>query len=475
MIKIKKLSLKKVIIPLVVIVLLAAAGGGYLLLKNRAGSTAAQSGSTTAAKTSAAKRGSLTISASGTGTLKAGQTANLAFTASGTVAGVQVQVGDKVTKGQALASLKDTESLATAVNSAELDLISAKKTLSDYQGSAATNLANAQLAVSTATKAFDEAKAGLIKQGMVRCDQDATDAYYNKYLLAQDNLTKLESQGSGDSYYLSTIVPAKNVVASALATYEYCAGFTDYEITSSQATLSLTEANLKTAKAELDTLTKNAGIDPDTLAEKQNAVDAAQIAYDRAKKTLDGTTLTAPFDGTILSVAGAAGDEVGTATFISLADLDHPVISFAVDETDMDKVAVGESATVVFDALPTLTYTGQVTRVDPSLSSSGNVSALTGLISLDLNSAGQSGKRSLPAGLGAAVEIVGGKAENAVLIPVEALRDLGDGQYGVFVVAADGTMTLKPVTVGLMDATYAEIKDGVRMGELVSTGTTGAN
>jgi multidrug efflux pump subunit AcrA (membrane-fusion protein) len=143
-------------------------------------------------------------------------------------------------------------------------------------------------------------------------------------------------------------------------------------------------------------------------------------------------------------------------------------VEFSVDETDMDKVKVGETATVVFDALPNNTYTGAVTQVDASLSTVSGYQALKGVITLELTTE-QSASPFL-SGLTGSVEIINGKAENALLVPLEALRDLGDGQYGVMVVQSDSSLKLKVVEVGLMDDTYAEIKSGVSLGDKVSTG-----
>ena len=64
------------------------------------------------------------------------------------------------------------------------------------------------------------------------------------------------------------------------------------------------------------------------------------------------------------------------------------------------------------------------------------------------------------------------RALNAVLAPVQALRELGEGQYAVFVVAADGELELRPVEVGLQDYVNAEIVSGLQPGEVVSTGET---
>ncbi len=76
----------------------------------------------------------------------------------------------------------------------------------------------------------------------------------------------------------------------------------------------------------------------------------------------------------------------------------------------------------------------------------------------------------MPVGLNAAVDVIAGRAENALLVPVEALREIDTGTYAVFVVGADGGLVLRPVEVGLQDLTWAEITSGLQAGEVVSTG-----
>jgi multidrug efflux pump subunit AcrA (membrane-fusion protein) len=76
---------------------------------------------------------------------------------------------------------------------------------------------------------------------------------------------------------------------------------------------------------------------------------------------------------------------------------------------------------------------------------------------------------NFPVGLNATVDIIAGRAENAVLVPIEALRELDPGEYAVFVVE-NGEPKLRVVQVGLMDITLAEIISGLEAGEVVSTG-----
>lgn len=469
--KIKKTGTKRRMILVILAAAVVLVGGTLAYMQwGRSSTVVAQT--PVASKTTLAKTGTLIISASGSGTLVAGQQASLSFPVAGTLASLNVQVGDKVTAGQALAQLADLESLQNAVSSAQVNLTTAKQTLADLQNNSGATLGTAQLALADAQKAYDDAKSAVVTTQTVRCDTDTTTAYYDKYMFAKQNydqLVKRLGNGVNDANtYLVQVKPVKDILDKAYSTYIYCAGFTDYEISSSQATLTKTQAALAAAQKTVDLLTKNNGVDPDQLAVAQNNAATAQFALDTAQKNLDGATLKAPFDGTILSVAGAVGDKVGATAFITLADLAHPNIQFNVDETDMDKVAVGYDATVTFDALPDQTFNGKVTQVDPTLASVNGVKTLKGLIKVDLGTAGA--KTLFPAGMTASVEVIGGKAENAVLVPLDALKDLGGGEYGVFIVGADGQPKFTSVKVGLKDLTNAQITEGLKAGDMVTTG-----
>jgi multidrug efflux pump subunit AcrA (membrane-fusion protein) len=74
--------------------------------------------------------------------------------------------------------------------------------------------------------------------------------------------------------------------------------------------------------------------------------------------------------------------------------------------------------------------------------------------------------------MNAEIEVVAGEARNAVLVPLQALRELGPDQYAVFVVGDDGELALRPVVVGLKDYVNAEIVSGLEAGEVISLGAT---
>ena len=78
----------------------------------------------------------------------------------------------------------------------------------------------------------------------------------------------------------------------------------------------------------------------------------------------------------------------------------------------------------------------------------------------------------LLSGMTVEVEVVAGEARDVPLVPVQALRELGPDQYGVFVVKAGDELELRPVEIGLRDFVNAEVISGLEIGEVVSTGTT---
>jgi RND family efflux transporter MFP subunit len=460
---------RKILVPLLLVFIAAAAVGGFFYWQQM-NKVSAQSTTSASTKTTKVKIGNITLSSSGTGTLIPGRQANLSFTASGTVSELNGQAGDVVTESQVLAKLTGIDTLQANVDTAQENLNTAQKALDTLKASATTNLANAQLTLASANKALSTARAGLIPAGVARCDQETMDIYYAKYIAAKNQLDTLSAGDYTQDYYLYTIVPARNKVAQAYATYNYCTGYKDYEIESSQATLALAEQKVKEAQDILDLLQKNNGIEPAQLTAAENKVAGAQLDLDQAKAVLEGTTIKAPYAGTILSVAGSVGDKAGTQTFITIGDLTHPQIQFYADEADMQNISIGQEAQITFDAINGLTFTGKVTRIYPQLVTVSGYQVIEGLIDMDL-----SAEKDLPtlvSGLSASVEIIKARADNVLTVPLEALRDLGDGQYAVFVVGSDGQPKLTVVSVGLQDAASAEITTGLTQGQTVTTGVT---
>ena len=167
-----------------------------------------------------------------------------------------------------------------------------------------------------------------------------------------------------------------------------------------------------------------------------------------------------------MSIDANVGDVVGTSAIVTIADISEAWLEIFLDETDWGMIAVDYPVDVIFDVLPDKTFSGVVVQVDPALYTEQNTSVVRALVRLDESSFDGI---KLPIGSAAAVEVIGGRADGAILAPIEALREASPGQYTVFVMV-DGEPKLRVVEVGLQDLFYAEILSGLEVGDVVTTG-----
>jgi len=251
------------------------------------------------------------------------------------------------------------------------------------------------------------------------------------------------------------------------------------EIQQPQFDSALTMAAARVIQAEIALDKVKKGPDPVKLAIAEQDLAKAEATLALSQRNLEQSTILAPMDGTILSVTGMVGVDT-TGPFISMADLSRRYLTISLDGTNIDKIALDYKVEVVFDALPNQIFTGRIIQIDPILytptgervvvQTPGQITVIKGLASLDASAT--TSIDNLPLGMTATVDIVGGQAKGVVLVPVAALRQQTPGQYAVFVID-NGKQVLRPVEVGLIDSTYAEIKSGLKVGEVVVTSPAG--
>ncbi len=282
----------------------------------------------------------------------------------------------------------------------------------------------------------------------------------NALTRAQDNLAIAQANYNGavaGTSYSSSINAQSSIVAAEQALAAALSGPTEDEIRLAETAVRQAELLLQQAKLNRESNALK-------LAQDQLNVDANQVA-------LQERALVAPMDGTVMAVNAAVGESV-SGPVIVLADLEQPLVEVYIDETDLDTVGMGNEVEVVFDALPDATFVGHVVQVDPMLSDVGGVSVVRAVVQLDSDSFAK--PQTLPVGLNATVEVIGGRAQNAVLVPVEALREISPGEFAVFVME-NNEPRLRFVDVGLMDFSFAEILSGLESGETVTTGIVETN
>ena len=187
---------------------------------------------------------------------------------------------------------------------------------------------------------------------------------------------------------------------------------------------------------------------------------------EQARLLVESTRLTAPFDGKITSLIAVAGQTVGTTPIMTIATTEKLLVRFYLDETDLDKVTVGNRVTFMFDAYQNQPVDGEVVIVEPTLQVVDGTPVIVVWASLPAET-----ELSLMSGMTVDAEVIAGEVAATLIVPVQALRELAPGSYAVFIVDANGQLTMTPVTVGLRDFANAEILSGVKVGDMVSTGT----
>jgi HlyD family secretion protein len=410
--------------------------------------------------TAQVSRGDLVVSVSGSGTLSPASEVGLGFETGGYLDEVLVEIGDRVQEGDVLARL-ETDDLELAVAKADIKAREAQLDLADAsEGATDAGLANARVAVQSA-------------QTLLAVARYTYDTALNSDFDAAVRARLIEFQRSVDQYW--EVEDGNNVSQDSLDDAWSDWASTEYDLNKAlrQAEMEQLDAwnqvdqaqnRVYQARESLELL--QSGPTTDTIVRAELKADQAALALDDARDALESTELCAPFAGTVVDVTAIPGEDVGTTSIVTLADLEEPVLQFWVEESDMSGVAVGNRVEIIFEALPDDTFTGEVIRVDPALVTVGNTLAVQAWASMDLTSH----PANLLGGMNAEVEVISAESRDTLLVPLQALRELGADQYAVFVVQPDGEMVLRPVEVGLQDFVNAEILSGLELGEVVSVG-----
>ena len=448
----------------VTILAIAILGGGGYYVYNTYFKPTPTISAEPAMQTAVAHLGDLVVSASGSGQLIPASEISLGFDQTGTLSELDVAVGDLVKQGDLLARLQtnDTEdSINSSIADAQLSVVTAEnaiKTLYDNadisRTTALSDIATYAQAVRDAQYQLENYTMPLVLEGLGAVEAvDKMKAELDAALKAFDPYR----------YYSPNNETRKSLLVDlnlAQSNYDAAVKRLNYEYV-----LEVAQANLDKARRDYDKYKD--GPAPDDLKQAEAELASAQAKLSLALDTKSVIDLNAPIDGTVMSIDGNVGEVLSSTPFITLGNLQQPKLVVYIDETDLDKVVLDHEADVTFDALPDQTFTGKVVAIDPSLQTVSNVQVVTIYVLLDKES--MSADNNLLVGLNASVDVIFGRATNAVLVPIEAVRDLGDGTYAIFIVE-NGQPVLHVVQVGLTDVTTAQIISGVQAGDTVTTG-----
>ena len=386
---------------------------------------------------------------SGTGQIKPKTYVNLGATAMGRVTHLYVKEGDKVKKGEVVATIENVQQQAS-VTGQEAAIAAARTDIASYIAAEKTAEAN-----------LEHAKADLEQKTM---DWGRAQALYKDGILARQDYDAKKA--------------AYDLAVASVA----------------QAVAGVNQAKAQTDSARGHLLTQEATLQAN-------------------KDMFDRTIAIAPFDGIVTNEPVREGETVVEgiqntegSTLMTVADMSVVTAEVKVDETDIVNLALGQPADVTVDALPGKVFKGQVTLVgDQALLRSTGIAtsqSTTGteeakdfkvVVTLDDPS------KELRPGLSCTAKITTAHKTNVLSLPIQALtmHDLAldapkskggvqaattsasapvksDPVQGVFVVEKDSRGRLRakfvPVNTGITGATDIEVLSGLTAGEEVVTG-----
>ena len=261
-----------------------------------------------------------------------------------------------------------------------------------------------------------------------------------------------------------------NVVYTKVSHERYAVLFSEDSTSRDTVDVALNAYNQAVALVELDVA---------TIAQKTAALKAAQI-------NLEYTNIVSPVDGTVVSRNVTAGQTVAASfqtptLFLIATDLTKMQVDTNVSESDIAGAVEGANASFTVDAFPKRTFQGRVAQVRQAPVSVQNVITYDVVIIFD------NSDLLLKPGMTATARIVTAQSLKVLRVPSQALRftpaaaaKLGPakaakpGQQVIWVDRA-GKLTSVPVTVGLVDDSFAEIKAGdLKLGDQVVTSEAAA-
>ncbi len=260
----------------------------------------------------------------------------------------------------------------------------------------------------------------------------------------------------------------------------------------SDADFEVAESNYQVAQEDLKSRQQN-------VEAARYAVQSAQASVREAQENLSLTNIYAPVSGTVSKLSVEKGERVvGTSQMagtemLRIADLSQMEVRVDVNENDIVRVSLGDTAMIDVDAYSYLNkeFKGIVTAIANTANEKVTDEAVTEFeVRIRLLSESyqdliqQRGRYPFRPGMTASVDIITQQKENALAVPLASVttrpKDEQDstltfGQQEalievVFKKASDESVTQVEVTTGISDYENIEILSGLEAGDVVVAG-----
>ena len=303
----------------------------------------------------------------------------------GTVVEVLVEPGDELAAGDLLVLLDSTDAqLALQQAQAALETAQAQLALlkaGPHPGQVAVagaQITAARAVISQTTAQRDQLRSGAAEAEIAAARAQVAVAQAEQWVAreAHDQTMKCYDVPGSDEEICPALGPleeqarhnlhaANEALAAAQAQLDAAVAGAGSQWRTAEAAVSAAEAQQDVVQAQLDLL--QAGATAEEIAVSGAAVAQAEAALEVALVALERCQVHTPFAGTAGAVDVRVGELVGPGqSLVTLGDLATlRVETTDLDEIDVARVAVGQQATVTFDALSERVFTGRVTRIFP--------------------------------------------------------------------------------------------------------------
>lgn len=447
-----------------------------------------------------AKRGTIMQEVSVTGKTKAAKSVDLAFEKIGKIAAVNVQVGDKVVRGQTLV-VQANGDIAAQLEEAKASVLEQKATLEKLKkGTRPEEIQIQQVKV-------DNAKADLLKKiqdAYTKADdavRNKTDQIFsnpkssnpqlNAYLNIESSLKTdvewrrfiIESKLNSWQFSLDDVDLTKTnldeiktflektalVVNNATANSNLSQTTLDSwrsDISTGRTNVNAAITNLSDAESTLlveqnNLILANAGSTPEQIAEQEAKVTQAEANVKNYEAQLAKTILSSPINGVVTRQDAKVGEIVAANTVIaSVISAAKFQIEADIPEADIVKLKIGAPAEIALPAFPRQIFAGKIIFIGEAEKIIDEVIYYEVKIAFDKDP-----PEGIKPSMTADVIIQAEAKEDALIIPREAVRRVRGKM--VVEVAANDLIWEREVETGLRSDTMIEILSGLSEGEKV--------
>lgn len=190
------------------------------------------------------------------------------------------------------------------------------------------------------------------------------------------------------------------------------------------------------------------------------AVASARAVTNQAQAIIADRVIRAPFSGYVSLRKISVGAVVGAGTEIAVvSDISRIKLDFAIAETSLAAVRLGQSITAVSAAYPNEPVVGTISAIDPVIDPQTRSATVRAVL--------PNGGARLRPGMLLSVTIAS-RARSSVAVPELAVVQEGDARF-VYVIGKDQKAQRLPITTGGRDGNLIEVTAGLSAGQKIVT------